>query len=62
MTKPTEALEALLMIPPIDLYIEQEAIPTSQRLMTAICWKDSRYGHAAIRIIETIPQLQMAFG
>lgn len=58
---PTKALETLLSISPIDLYIEQEATITAIRLRNVQCWYDSAYGHAAIltQKSDDIPELLM---
>lgn len=48
---PTKALEVLFMIPPINIYIEQEAMTTAKRLKNNTnCWYDSVRVH--VRIIK----------
>lgn len=61
-TTATAALEVLLSITPIDLYIEQEAIITSLRIKAANCWSQLSVGHTASleRYSNSIPELLMS--
>ncbi len=58
---PTRALETLLSILPIELFIEQEAVVTATRLKNVGCWKETAHGHATILNSKcaAIPELMM---
>lgn len=57
----TAALEELLSILPMDIFIEQEVTITALRLKITNCWHDESFGHANILTAysKKIPEFQM---
>lgn len=47
-SSPTNALEILLGLLPIDIYVESEALLAAHRLSDATTWKGQAFGHACI--------------
>lgn len=58
-TAPSAALEAILDVPPLHLFIEQEAAISAIRLKTLGLWKTSRIAHASIleEVYQDLPIL-----
>ena len=58
-TTPTAAVEAMLDLPPLHLFIKQEAATTAVRLNTLQLWSNARLPHTAImdKFVEDLPQL-----
>ena len=56
-TTPTAALEVMLDLPPLHLYVKEEAAMTALRLKTLALWKDSNTTHTSIldELFEDFP-------